>query len=76
MYALSRHQTDMLSHMVPFVEHHGALGLYSEAQMESVHAAFTYSATRQHFNMNHDAPEKMRRMLADHLLLQVKNRIN
>jgi hypothetical protein len=66
----------MLSHMVPFVQQHGALGLYSEAQMESVHAEFTYSATRRHFNVNGNAPEMMRRMLADHLIAQVQNRIN
>ncbi len=66
----------MLAHIVPFVEQHGALGLYSEAQIDSVHAEFTYSATRRHFNVNGNAPEMMRRMLADHLIAQVQNRIN
>ena len=55
----------MLKHAAEFAKRHGALGLYSEARLESFHASFNKLWRNTHINFNHDQPEKMRRRLAD-----------
>ena len=55
----------MLRHTVEFAQRHQLLGSVSESQIESYHASFNSLLTSNHFNIVNNAPERLRRCLAD-----------
>ena len=55
----------MFSHALSFAKQHGALGLYSEAQIECYHARFNSLYLHTHRNLGKGIAERYRRSLAD-----------
>ena len=62
----------MLQHTHEFASEHGFLGRASEAQVESFHQTWNYLYQKQHRNMSHNTPERIRRCLADSVLIAVQ----
>jgi hypothetical protein len=62
----------MLSHALEFAARHHLLGRYSEARIESYHAAFNHSTRHTHRNQGSNLESKLRRSLADMALQAVQ----
>lgn len=62
----------MLRHSLEFAERHRFLGRVSEAQIESYHAQFNSLYHKQHRNMSHDTPQRIRRAVADATLRAIQ----
>jgi hypothetical protein len=65
----------MLHHTVDFAERYRILGLASEAQIESFHAAFNALFHYNHRNMSKNTPERSRRSLAYASLRAVRKQV-
>ena len=65
----------MLSHTVDFMERHRILGVVSESEIESFHSCFNRLFNEHHSNTSRNETERIRRCLADSVLLAVRPRL-
>ena len=63
----------MLHHAAEFVSKHHALGLFSEAPIESFHARFNEKYRDHHYNKGSSKAERIRRSHADLLLESISS---
>ncbi len=61
----------MLLHTVEFIERHGFLSLLDEQPMESTHCQANRLFMDHHFNSRNDEAERLRRVLADLVILEI-----